>query len=399
LTDRAVRVTAGHWAVLAGVLAMVLSVTLLPAGTQTAPGFARCIFCNPRMLSDSILNTALFVPVGLALRLVSLGPLAAAGVGVLVSVGIEVGQLWVPGRDPSASDIITNGAGAVLGAVSLRWFAAWVAPPRTMAVRLSVAAALCACAIWWATGWLVVPSMAAAEYWGQWTPTFGSLEPYGGNVTAAWVGGMPVPSHRVADSVTLRRHLVDQAPIDVALKVGRPPRRLSPIFSVADAESRRILLVGAAGDDLVYRYRTRAADWHFDQPDLRSPSAFAGVAPGAATTVTITTQAKGVCASVGGRTTCDLGFGPGDGWSLLVSSSAVPSGTRALLQALWMAAVVAPAGYWARRSVGSVAAVALLAAWLLVLPSFTDLLPTRPQEWGGAVVGFLSAALVASRWR
>lgn len=393
------RVTAGRWAVLAGVLALVLSVTLLPAGTQTAPGFARCIFCNPRMVSDSILNTALFLPVGLALRLVGLGPLLAAGVGLLLSAGIEVGQLWVPGRDPSASDIITNGAGAVLGAVSLRLFAAGVAPPRSTAVRLGVAAALCTCALWSATGWLVVPSMSAAEYWGQWTPRFGSLEPYGGTVTAASIGRIPVPSHQVANPATLRRQLVDQAPIEVALTAGPPPRRLSPIFSVADAESRRILLVGAAGEDLVYRYRTRAADWHFDQPDLRSPSAFAQVAPGTTTTVTIRKQAKGLCASVGGRTTCDLGFGPGDGWSLLISSSAVPSGMRAILQALWMAAVVAPAGYWARRGVGSVVAVALLAAWLLALPWFTDLLPTRAQEWGGAVVGYMGAALVASRWR
>jgi VanZ like family len=387
-----------RWGAFAAALALVIVATLLPTGYHTY-GFARCIFCNPRTFADSLVNIGLFFPIGITLRLLGLGPFAAAGLGALLSSGIEIAQLWVPGRDATLSDIITNTAGTALSALGFDLFRRALVPSSAASERLALGAAITASFVFWTTGYLLRPSLPASEYWGQWTPRLGSLEPYHGQVNAVTVGDMAVEPHRVPDSAGLRARLVAGQPIRVDVTTGPPPSRLSSIFSIADVDSRRVLLVGAVGEDLALRYRTRAADWYFDQPDIRSPRAFTGLDPGSRTTIDVRKADKGYCVRVGAGDACDLGYGLGDGWSLLVSSSVFTTGMRSLMQALWMAAVVAPVGYWARRGPLSGLALAVLAICLFGLPWITELLPTRPQEWMGVVLGLGTGGMLGWRSR
>lgn len=71
-------------------------------------------------LIERLANVALFVPFGLLLAgLLPRGHRAwGIAIAVMVSVAIEVGQLlFLPGRYPSASDIITNSLGGTIGVV------------------------------------------------------------------------------------------------------------------------------------------------------------------------------------------------------------------------------------------------------------------------------------------
>jgi glycopeptide antibiotics resistance protein len=73
------------------------------------------------IFSDLVGNTLLFVPLGYFLRrvLTSSNPLRqlliAAGIGIALSLSIELYQVYCHSRFPSIFDVITNVAGTVLG--------------------------------------------------------------------------------------------------------------------------------------------------------------------------------------------------------------------------------------------------------------------------------------------
>jgi VanZ family protein len=81
-------------------------------------------FSRLLQLTDRLVNIFLFIPVGLAVSFflgsrirgdIRLLLLCALSIGLLLSLGIELLQTYVPERIPSASDVVTNTSGAVLG--------------------------------------------------------------------------------------------------------------------------------------------------------------------------------------------------------------------------------------------------------------------------------------------
>jgi hypothetical protein len=80
---------------------------------------------------DAEVNVLGFVPVGLLFTLwcvtnLRLGGrtavLIAVALGLVISVLIELGQVWMPDRTSSATDVITNVTGAALGAAAACWY-------------------------------------------------------------------------------------------------------------------------------------------------------------------------------------------------------------------------------------------------------------------------------------
>jgi len=78
---------------------------------------------EPTPLADVVSNIAFFVPLGCiglhAQRRRGLAATIARATlaGALLSVGVETLQFFTPTRNPSTSDVLTNGAGAALGAL------------------------------------------------------------------------------------------------------------------------------------------------------------------------------------------------------------------------------------------------------------------------------------------
>ncbi len=105
------------WIVVVGIVALALFATLR-SGPSIAP--ADCAFpvqLNARVY-DVVQNVVLFVPLGMgvAAALVARQLGAAVVCGAALSTCIEVAQRFDPTRCPSAIDVVSNSAGALLGA-------------------------------------------------------------------------------------------------------------------------------------------------------------------------------------------------------------------------------------------------------------------------------------------
>jgi VanZ family protein len=100
-------------------------------------------FSRLLQLTDMIVNIFLFIPIGLAISFFIRPRVAwdirsllllALSIGLLLSLGIELLQAYVPQRIPSASDVITNASGAVLGCYVPYFRKEWkkhrLAPPK-----------------------------------------------------------------------------------------------------------------------------------------------------------------------------------------------------------------------------------------------------------------------------
>ncbi|MDH6181982.1 glycopeptide antibiotics resistance protein [Microbacteriaceae bacterium SG_E_30_P1] len=127
----------------AAYLVILLAMTVTPVlNPNTTLGFAGGAFRAEAWLSPStwtggwsgelLANVILFIPLGwLAARLLPL-PLAIV-VPVVISVGIEFAQLFLPGRVSDPRDLVANTAGALLGVLLARALAR--PAPTSRAVR------------------------------------------------------------------------------------------------------------------------------------------------------------------------------------------------------------------------------------------------------------------------
>jgi hypothetical protein len=204
------------------------------------------------------------------------------------------------------------------------------------------------------------------------------------------VGETDLAPGRRADSDSLRALVLARAPIAVEGVAGPAPTALAPIVAVYDEHRREVLLVGAAGEDLVLRYHTRAMALGLDQPTIRLPHAFRGVAVGDPFRVRIEAEAAGYCLEVVGVRRCGLGYSAGSGWGLLIFAESFPAELKRLLNAVWLCVLSIPLGLWARRRWESMLALGMAGGALILLPEHLGLLPTPFEDWAGVAAGLLS---------
>lgn len=92
-------------------MASIAVVTLAPFSFQWPAQFRLIGFVS---LADLVANIVFFIPLGF---FVAFAGGRALFVGLLVSVLMEVGQQFIPGRYPSWLDVLTNGLGSWLGGI------------------------------------------------------------------------------------------------------------------------------------------------------------------------------------------------------------------------------------------------------------------------------------------
>ena len=68
-------------------------------------------------MNDVLLNVLLFMPLGAALGVLRVRAVGAAAMGFFLSTTIELLQYGIPGREPSARDVLTNTIGTIMGAL------------------------------------------------------------------------------------------------------------------------------------------------------------------------------------------------------------------------------------------------------------------------------------------
>lgn len=326
-----------------------------------------CFICGGRGTADALLNVVLFVPLGFVLGGGRYALPMAAAAGLAVSLGIELAQMGIVGRDASAADLLWNTMGAVAGVAVHR------------VVMSSVRRRLRGGGLLWGlavavgfvlAGGLLTPAPTDDDYWGQWTPDLGSMPQYDGEVLEATLDGEPMPMGRLHRPRPHVETLSDGWSLAGRVVVGSGPAGVSPILSIYDGHQREILLLGAHHQDLVFRQRTRAQKLRFDTPDHRIVDAFSGLSVGDTVSLEASGGDEGVCMAVAGRRRCGVGVPPGRTWGLLLYVEGPPEWFRVLVDFGWLAALFAPVGLLAadRREGmtgaalglgGAVAAVAL----------------------------------------
>ena len=104
-------------------LASILAITLVPADgpneLQLMPvvrivrGFTPPL--QPPVVTNTIGNILLFLPLGAALCLLGVRRRATVLTGFCLSAGIEITQLFIPGRTTSSDDVLCDTLGAFAG--------------------------------------------------------------------------------------------------------------------------------------------------------------------------------------------------------------------------------------------------------------------------------------------
>ncbi len=335
-----------------------------------------CLLCGALGLVDVILNVLLFIPYGIGLRLAGLSRLRTMGLVVLTTGAIELTQyLFLPGRDASLSDLLTNTTGGAIGLVLAERWRALLLPNARTARRLAAAAALVWLGAQGITAWALVPSFPVTRWWGQRVPELGQFDRYQGTLLAASLAGAPLPDGRLPDSRAVRESLRrGPAAITAVATTAGATRRVAPVASVFDENRSEVLVLGERGQDLYFRIRLRAADAALRTPGIRLPEGLA-VPPGDTVAISGALDGRRLIAEVAHRghiERVERVLGPSLGWSLLLpfENYALGPETR-WLTAAWLAGLLFPLGYWLRlgrrAARGGVGTAVLLAAAVIAI--------------------------------
>jgi len=379
-------------AVLIAITGLILALTLWPSLESAERLPVACFYCSERATADAIANVILFVPLGVALAWARPGTRAPWRLGLALSLGIELLQYLIPGRDPSIGDVVTNTVGTQVGWSLFGHVAAEMmrAPrPRTAYLATAGFASIVGVVVW-----MFGPAPTDAVYYGQWTPVLGHLEWYRGRVLAATVNHEAVTVGPLPHDGPIRQFVTGRGVLQVKGVAGSPVPRLAPLVSVYDQHQREILLLGPDRDALVLRYRHRAAAWRLDEPDLRLEGAFAGVARADTIALAAERASRTACLSLRGRSGCMAVATPGRGWSLVYYPESFPSWLRRALDALWVAGLTLPLGWYAGFRRTLVGCAAGTAGALIVLPLLGGIGPSPTAELLAAGLGLVTGAMV-----
>lgn len=385
---------AALWTLL--VALFVARLTLLPASVEPLAHLTSffCILgCGNDGLRDLISNVILFLPVGWVVSC-WVRPRPALLICLLVTVFIEGMQVSViSGRDSSLRDILSNTAGGAAGIWGyLHWpRIRWPAP--AAARRLALGSACAWLILLWVTALGLRPAPTDRPWYGQWTPDLGNYLVYPGRLLDVDLAGQRPPDGRMPEPVAIRQAMREERPwIVLGTISGAEPRRTALIFGISDDRQQGQLFVGQDRIALLLHLRNRFEAWGLREIIARQPL-FPGRNPG--DTVTIEAGIAGRALTIHSRSgaaelTTALPLTVGLGWSALMPMLFPVYNEWILLNGLWLAALILPAGYWAGRW-SPARAPALLALVLLgglgIVPYFTHAAPTTHPEWYGAALG------------
>ena len=372
--------------------------TLIPSSEAASnPGFA-CIRCGDRGLSDLLLNILLFLPFGAALGYAGVTARRALVYGLLFSAAIEITQLGLPGRSPTLRDIVTNGAGAWLGALLVLNARGWFSRGTFAVPRLWTVTAVALMAVA-STGWLLTPSPSEDDYYGQWAPQLRNLGHWSGQVHEVRAGQTTIPDGRFNSAQDERDVRTTTHPLRVVATAGNRPTRLAPIFAIADGGRRHLLMIFQEQDDLLVRTYRRSSLLGLDTPRLRFEGAMASIGAGESFVVELFRPfGTPTCLSINGQFECAERFGAGSIWSAFISSESLFGAPGVLLSALALFSLALPVGLLARtvpraHAIGA-SAVLFIGVWIAA--SASGLAAPTPLE-SAAVLAALAIGWQAHR--
>jgi VanZ family protein len=403
-----------HWTPVAGILVLILVVTLArpeqPASDERMIDW--CFACGSQWGIDFALNIALFIPLGVALRLARVRPMRAMMIAVGTTLAIELTQLLIPGRVTSTGDVIANAVGGLAGYAIGGQLRALSVPGTRQAVALLVVTGVAVPGVLAFTLWLFRPAPTAHPYWGQFAPELGQFERFDGRVIEASVGGERLRNGRLPNTGAVRERLRGRvAELRAIVEPGQATVGLAPAVSIFDREHNEILLLGRTRSDLVFRLRSNATRLGFRTPSVTVWNGF-GLGPRDNRAVPLHVVARVQGWSISAEAWLDtaraertIEFRPTQGWAYLLPFEHLYMPAMRRFTFYWMAALLVPLGYYAAFALarltraperlavlGWVGGVA--AASLLGLPAMAGLSSGTSWEWQGAGAGVATGMLI-----
>jgi hypothetical protein len=317
--------------------------------------------------------------------------------GFACSLGIEVLQFYIPGRDPSASDLVFNTIGTAVGTAAPIVFRRWRSVSWLSARRLSAVWAVIGVLITMAAGVLLRPALPKLVYYGQWTPEFGNTEQYRGRVLSADIGDLHVRNAPIRRSEELRSRLLGGDVLYLKVRAGPALQWNSPVFNIYDARQHEVLSVMAEGQDIGISYRMYARRFRLDAPTLVIRGALREVAANSPWSLEVRLIDGGICARARATTSCPLGFSPARGWALLMSTT-LPRGVEVMLDMLWLALLFMPAGSFIIRRRDVLIPLLICLVGLLAVSALAHLQPLHWYELLAAIIGLSAGSMLRARF-
>ncbi|MDQ2767368.1 MAG: VanZ family protein, partial [Gemmatimonadota bacterium] len=314
------------------------------------------MLCGDTSILDAILNVILFIPFGMGLRLAGMSRRRVFAIALVTTVTVELLQYWIPGRDSSLGDVITNSWGAFVGAICADIWRVVLLPSRRAATRLATGWTLLWVVLLTVSAELAHISLPSTRYWGEWKPELLHHDYFPGKVVSASAGGLPSPSGISIPSADVRRRLssdsvVVQATVVSAIATGP----VSAIATIYDYNRSQVFLLGQRKGNLIFSLRMRTADAKVATPDIRLDSVF----PRRRSKVPDTVFVSGglihhqlwVSAERNGvRRERTQPVDAGLGWSYMLPFDYEYGAEARWLTVLWIAGLAVPAMAWATRA-------------------------------------------------
>jgi hypothetical protein len=385
-------------------LLFIAVLTLTPQYQATKAPLSLCLLCGDTSVLDAILNVLLFIPFGMGLRLAGMSRRRVFAMGLVTTITVELLQYWIPGRDSSLGDIVTNSSGAFIGVICADIWRVVLLPRRRAAKRL---------AIGWTSLWVVLLTVSAelahislpnTTAWGVWKPELLHHDYFPGKVVSATAGGLRAPNAISATSADVRKRLssdsvVVQATVVSAIATGP----ISAIATVYDYTRSQIFMLGQRNGNLIFSLRMRTADARVATPDIRLDSVFPRHRSKTPDTVFvagglihhqlwISAERNGV------RRERTQPVDAGLGWSYMLPFDYEYGEEARWLSMFWIAGLASPAMYWATRAGRTtlLAVGAALALSLALIPLATGVHATVWWEWTGLAIGACIGMLVGA---
>jgi hypothetical protein len=164
------------------------------------------------------------------------------------------------------------------------------------------------------------------------------------------------------------------------------------MFSINDDLQDDQVFIGQDRAQLWFHLRTTFENWGLRGLILRLPS-FPGRLPG--DTLTVEAGLRGHswflrATAAAGQAEARLPLTVGLGWTTLLPFRYPFWDEWVLLNAVWLAGLVLPAGFWAGRTdpaLGAIVMVGVVVLGLAVIPRWAEAFPSLPTEWLGASIG------------
>lgn len=382
-------------------LAAILEATLFPNPRQAAASAATpllCLVCGEGGGTDVFLNLLLFAPMAIGLRLLDWSWRRVVAVAALLSLTVEYLQFSVvAGRDPALSDLLTNTIGAAAAAALAPRVPRLLAPDPARAGRLLPIAAALFLGVLALSALGLQPGVLSGRPWSACTSFSPAIADWNGALGSVVLNGDTLPCDRnPADSSAIRAALITgEATLRLDALSGTPTEGRALVYAVG-VPGASLLALTQEGSTAILSVPTVSQRLRLSALSLQLRGGFPSKA-GIPFELHAGQEDRRIWISSshsGRRRSVEMTLSPSFGWSTLLWWRLESGAEFRTLTALWLGALIFPAGYWAgftRRPIWGLGGVAAtLAGGLAVLPFLTGYPPAHWSEWLG---GFLGAAL------